>query len=592
MKLHIWVPLTVLLTLIANPFASDATAQSRASRELAELFEREWENRLEEDPLFATRVGDHRYDDELPSVSPGDFDRRLKDARDFLRRVQSIDREDLTQSERIDARLFEHLMRDRVAEYTFRSHLIPITNREGFHVEFPQLPEIMPLASVEDYENYISRLERFVEYAEQNIELMREGIDEGMTLPKVVLEGYEATLEPHIVEDPTESLLFAPFESFPDAIPAGERERLTRRGRKAVAESVVPGYRAFLDFMRDEYYPAARDEIAAVELPNGQAFYEHRVRHFTSLDLTPPEVHSVGLVEVRRIRQEMEQILGEVGFENDLHGFIQFLREDERFYVSDPEELLRRTSLILKRMDGRLPEMFKTLPRLPYGIREIPDYIAPKTTAAYYSPGAGDGSRAGYYNVNTYDLASRPLYQIEALSFHEAVPGHHLQIALQQEIETLPPFRRFAGFTAFVEGWALYAERLGKEVGFYTDPYAEFGRLSYEMWRACRLVVDPGIHYIGWTRQQAIDFMAENTALSLHNIEAEVDRYIAWPGQAVAYKMGELKIRDLRRRAESQLEDRFNLREFHDVVLMDGAVPLDVLEQNVDAYIERVKSGG
>jgi uncharacterized protein (DUF885 family) len=572
--------------------AGSAAGQSGASRQLRQLFEQEWEYRLKEDPLFATRVGDHRYDDKLPSVSPGDFDRRLKADREFLKRVQSIDRENLSADERINARLFEHVMRDRVAEHTFRSHLIPITNREGFHIAFPQLPTRVPLASVEDYEDYIARLEDFKDYAEQHIELMRKGIAEGVTLPKVVLVGYEAALEPHIVADPSQSLLFAPFEQFPEAIAQNERERLTRRGRTAIAESVVPGYAAFLEFMREEYYPAARDEIAAELLPNGQAFYEHRIRHFTSLDLTPPEVHTVGLVEVRRIRQEMEAVARQEGFEDDLDGLIEFMREDERFYVTEPEDLLRQTSLVLERMDGQLPKLFKTLPRLPYRIREIPDYIAPKTTTAYYTPGAGDGSRPGYYNVNTYDLASRPLYEIEALSFHEAVPGHHLQIALQQEIEELPPFRRFAGFDAFVEGWALYAERLGKEVGFYTDPYSEFGRLSYEMWRACRLVVDPGIHYLGWTRQQAIDFMVQNSALSLHNIEAEVDRYIAWPGQAVAYKMGELKIRDLRRRAESELGDDFDLREFHDVVLLSGSVPLEILERNVDAYIARVKSGG
>ncbi|MGD8698968.1 MAG: DUF885 family protein, partial [Gemmatimonadales bacterium] len=287
--------------------ADGAAGQSRASRELADLFEDEWEHRLEEDPLFATRVGDHRYNDNLPEVSPGDFDDRLKASRDFLKRVQSIDREDLPPDGRINARLFEHLMRDRVAEHTFRAHLIPITNREGFHVSFPQLPAWVPLASVEDYEDYIARLEAFEEYAEQHIELMRKGIEEGITLPRVVLEGYEATLEPHIVDDPVESLLFAPFEHFPAAVPQSERERLTRRGRTAIVESVVPGYVAFLAFMREEYYPAAREEIAARLLPNGQAFYEHRIRHFTSLDLTPPEVHTVGLVEVRRVRQEMEE---------------------------------------------------------------------------------------------------------------------------------------------------------------------------------------------------------------------------------------------------------------------------------------------
>jgi uncharacterized protein (DUF885 family) len=309
------------------------------------------------------------------------------------------------------------------------------------------------------------------------------------------------------------------------------------------------------------------------------------VRRFTTLDLTPLEVHSIGLAEVQRIRGKMQEIIERVEFDGNFAQFIEFLRTDERFYVDDPEELLRRTSLVLKRMDGQLPKLFNTLPRLPYGIRPIPDFIAPKTTTAYYSPGAGDGTRAGYYNVNLYNLPSRPLYEIEALSFHESVPGHHLQIALQQEIEDLPAFRRFSGFTAFVEGWALYAERLGLETGFYQDPYSDFGRLSYEMWRALRLVVDPGMHYLGWTRQQAIDFMAQNSALSLHNIVAEVDRYIAWPGQAVAYKMGELKIRELREYAESELGDRFDVREFHDVVLLSGAVPMGVLETNVSTWV-------
>jgi uncharacterized protein (DUF885 family) len=586
-----WTIRTFLVVLVTSlAAASGALAQTQASRMLNELFEDEWEYRLEQNPLFATSVGDHRYNDKLPAVSVRDQERRLKAERVFLRRVQSIDRSELTPDERVNAEIFERLKRDQVAEYTFRSYLIPITNREGFHVYFPQLPSQVPLNDVKDYEDYISRLEAFEDYAEQHIDLMKAGIEEGFTLPKVVLEGFESTLEPHIVSDPTESLLFAPFEKFPDAVPEQERDRLAKKGMEAISGSVVPGYEKFLSFMTDEYYPSAREMIEASLLPNGKTFYEHRVRRFTTLDLTPPEVHSVGLIEVQRIRQEMERIIQRVEFEGDFAEFVEFLREDERFYVSEPDELLRRTSLVLKRMDGQLPKLFKTLPRLPYGIREIPAFIAPKTTTAYYSPGAGDGTRAGYYNVNTYDLSSRPLYEIEALSFHEAVPGHHLQIALQQEIESLPEFRRFSGFTAFVEGWALYSERLGLEVGFYTDPYSDFGRLSYEMWRACRLVVDPGMHYLGWTRQQAIDFMAQNSALSLHNIEAEVDRYIAWPGQAVAYKMGELKIRDLRREARRELRGDFDLREFHDVVLGNGAVPLSVLERNVNDYIERARS--
>jgi uncharacterized protein (DUF885 family) len=576
----------VAFWLLATAVAA-AAQSSRASQELQRLFEEAWEFRLREDPLFATQVGVHKYNDKLPSVTVEDYERRLKKERQFLRRVQEIDREELTPQERISAAIFERLRRDQILEYTFRSYLIPITNREGFHVSFPQLPDRVPLNTVKDYENYIARLKAFKKYAEQHIELMRTGIRQGFTLPRIVLEGYEGAIEPHIVEDPKESLLYAPFERFPESIPAGERERLRREGAEAIERSVVPGYRAFLAFMRDEYVPSARETIAASALPDGRRFYEHRVRRFTTLDLTAPEVYSIGLAEVKRIRREMEEVVRDVGFDGDLEDFIEFLRTDDRFYVDQPEELLRRTAYVLKRMDGELPRLFKTLPRLPYGIRPIPDFIAPKTTTAYYSPGAGDGTRAGIYYVNTYDLRSRPLYEIEALSFHEAVPGHHLQIALQQELDDLPPFRRYAGVTAFVEGWALYAERLGLEVGFYEDPYSRFGRLSYEMWRAARLVVDPAIHFLGWTRQQAIDFMAENTALSLRNIEAEVDRYISWPGQAVAYKIGELKIRQLREKAERELGDRFDLREFHEVVLANGAVPLDILEQAVQAYIDR-----
>jgi uncharacterized protein (DUF885 family) len=382
-------------------------------------------------------------------------------------------------------------------------------------------------------------------------------------------------------------VLYQPFQSFPAAIDETQRNRLSSTGQAAIREAVIPGFQAGLTFLLGEYLPAARHTIAASELPRGSEFYAHRIRAYTSLELTPEEVHQTGLNEVARIRIEMEAVQRQVGFNGTFRHFIEFLRSDPRFYVQTPEQLLEKTALVLKRMDGELPRLFKTLPRLPYGIRPIPDYNAPGNTAAYYFPGPGDGSRAGNYYVNTYDLPSRPLYEIEALSLHEAVPGHHLQIALQQELD-LPLFRRHNGFTSFVEGWALYAERLGLEVGFYQDPYSNFGRLSYEMWRACRLVVDTGIHALGWSRQQAIDYMLDNTSSTLLNITNEVDRYIAWPGQALAYKIGELKIRALRARAETALGSKFDLRRFHDVLLLQGAVPLDVLESMVDGYIAGV----
>jgi uncharacterized protein (DUF885 family) len=388
-----------------------------------------------------------------------------------------------------------------------------------------------------------------------------------------------------LVANPVDSVLYQPFLSFPAALGEARRARLRQTGQAAIQGAVLPGFQAGLAFLLDEYLPAARPSIAAIDLPNGLEFYTHRIRFFTSLELTPQEVHQTGLEEVARIRAEMEAVKQNVRFSGTFRQFIEFLRSDERFYAQTPEQLLEKTALVLKRMDGELPRLFKTLPRLPYGIRPIPDYSAPGNTAAYYFPGPGDGSRAGVYYVNTYDLPSRPLYEIEALSLHEAVPGHHLQIALQQELSDLPLFRRHSGFTSFVEGWALYAERLGLEAGFYQDPYSNFGRLSYEMWRACRLVVDTGMHALGWSRGQAIEYMLDNTSSTLLNITNEVDRYIAWPGQALAYKIGELKIRQLRLRAEAALGPKFDLRAFHDVLLLQGAVPLDVLEAMVEDYI-------
>jgi uncharacterized protein (DUF885 family) len=559
-----------------------------ASQQLAALFRDSWEFALSEDPLFATHAGDHRYDDRLPRVTVADEQRRVEAEKKFLDRLESISREELSPSEKTNYDIFARLKRDAIAEGEFRVYLMPITNRSGFHVSFPELPLQMPLATVAEYESYLARLVAFQQYADDHLALMREGIRQGYTLPGVVLENIDHVLKPHLVDDSTRSLLYKPLVTMPEAIVTADRERLRTAARAAIAESVVPAYRKLLKFMVEEYQPACRQQIGASALPRGREFYRHRVRHFTTLDVEPQEVHDVGQVEVKRIRAEMLVVIKKTGYQGDFHDFVNFLRTDPRFYATTPEQLLKETSLILKQMDGQLPRLFGKLPRTPYGIREIPSYIAPRTTTAYYLPPVGDGSQAGFYYVNTYDLKSRPLYEIEALSLHEAVPGHHTQIALQQELEGMPAFRRFSHATAFVEGWGLYAERLGLEVGFYQDPYRDFGRLSYEMWRACRLVVDTGMHYLGWTRQQAIQFMAENTALTLHNITAEVDRYIAWPGQATAYKMGELKIRALRRMAEEQLGARFDVRQFHDVVLADGAVPLDVLEANVKTYINRV----
>jgi len=577
--------LAAALTLVPG---DGLVAQRRGeTHRLHKVFDDAWQFEKDEAPTFATSVGDHRHDDRLSSNRVEDYKRRELVREEFIKRIDRIDRKQLSERDQVNLDIFARLQRDELSELKFKTYLMPITNRGGFHVWFPELPKRVPLASVGDYENYIARLNDFGRHAKEHVTLMREGIGEGFVLPAVVLEGYEGTISPHIVENPTSSLLYAPADSFPTGIAEPERLRLTTDIASAIENVVVPAYREFSIFMKDEYLPAARGSIAASTLPSGREFYRYRVRHFTTLDISPEEVHQLGHSEVKRIREEMGGVIEETGFKGSFSDFLEFLRSDGRFYADSADQLQKEIAYVLKRMDGQLPRLFGRLPRMPYGIRLVPDYIAPRTTAAYYSPPAGDGSRAGFYYINVFNLKGRPLYQVEALSLHEAVPGHHLQIAIQQELEGLPDFRRYAGFTAFVEGWALYAERLGLEVGFYEDPYSDFGRLSYEMWRACRLVVDTGMHYLGWTRRQAVAFMQENTALSLHNITAEVDRYISWPGQALAYKMGELKIRELRARAEAAMGDSFDIRQFHDAVLAAGAVPLDVLERNVDTFIEK-----
>lgn len=580
--------LSLVLTLLC---ASVALSQT-PSVALGQLLKDEWAWRLRENPMFATSVGEHSANDKLPSVAVADAERREKDARAFLKRLDGIDRSKLTGNERINYDIFGRMLRDRIGESEFKSYLMPITNREGFHTDFPQLPDNVPLNTVKDYDNYCARLEATQKYFNQQIELMRAGLKAGYVLPKVVMTGLEDTVTPHIVDDPTKSLLYAPFEKYPETISDTERARLTERGKKAITTSVVPAFKSLRDFMHNEYIPGGRSSIACADLPNGKAYYEFVVKAYTTLELKPKQIHETGLSEVKRIRSEMDAVIAKTEFKGTFAEFVNFLRTDPRFYTTDPEQLMKETAFVLKKIDGQLPTLFKTMPRMPYGIKPIPDFMAPKTTTAYYERPAGDGTRAGCYRVNLYDLKSRPLYEVEALSLHEAVPGHHLQIAISQELPDVPMFRRYEYFTAFGEGWGLYSERLGLEMGLYQDPYSDFGRLSYEMWRAMRLVVDTGMHYYGWTRQQAIDYMAANGALSMRNIEAEVDRYIAWPGQAVAYKTGELKIRELREYATHELGAGFDVREFHDTVLWSGAVPLDVLDANVKAWVAAKKKQG
>lgn len=559
-------------------------AETAAARFRA-LYEREWEWRLREDPLLATSVGDHRFDDRLPAMTPADIARRARETDAFLADLAEIDRNALGPADRINYDIFKGQLEDRAGGYRFREELMPLNADSGFHTSFALVPQQMPFATVADYDRYLARLRAFPRYVDEQIALMREGLRAGITVPRAALSGAAAAFEPLVVGDPTEHVLWAPFEKMPAAISASDRDRLQKHGREILAGSVIPAYGRFRDFLAREYVPGARETLAAEALPDGKAYYRFLVKRFTTLDLAPDEIHRIGLEEVRRIRTEMDEAVKATGFKGSFAGFLRFLRTDRRFYPRTAEELLKEASYIAKRMDAKLPALFGRLPRQPYGVAPVPDYLAPKYTAGRYVENPPGGTEPGYYWVNTYALDTRPLYNLEALTLHEAVPGHHLQIALAKELEGLPPFRRFTYISAFGEGWGLYAEWLGLEAGFYTDPYRNFGRLTYAMWRAVRLVVDTGLHTKGWTRQQAIDYLASNTALSIHECTTETDRYISWPGQALAYKMGERKIRELRGRAEQALGPRFDVRRFHDAVLANGSVPLPTLEQVIDAFI-------
>ncbi len=571
----------LLLLLFCLPSGVHADDAGR----LHDLFDREWAFRVSENPLLATSVGRHEYDDRLPVIGSVDQRRRGETWRGFLAELRRMDRAELSVGDRVNYDIFEQQLEVLVAEIEFRSYEIPLNADSGFHMSFARLPVNVPLRTAADFENYLSRLRAFPKYMDQQIANMRAGMDRNFVLPAVVLEGYEATIAVHVVGDPADSVFFRPFHDMPASILKSTREALNLQALVVIEADVVRAYSRFFEFMVDEYIPQARTDIAASSLPNGNAYYAQQIRQYTTLDMTAQEIHALGLEEVARIRVEMLEVISEVGFEGGFQAFLGHLRTDPIFYPKTAQELMRYAAYLAKKMDAQLPKLFRTLPRLPYGVEPVPESIAPKYTTGRYVTAPFGSTRAGTYWVNTYALDKRPLYNMEALTLHEAVPGHHIQIALANEIEDLPAFRRFSYLSAFGEGWGLYAEWLGLEVGFYTDPYSNFGRLSYEMWRACRLVVDTGMHALGWTRQQAMDYLAANTALALHNIRTEIDRYISWPAQALAYKLGEMKIKSLRRKAERVLGSRFDVRDFHDAVLLQGAVPLPVLERQVEEWI-------
>ena len=487
--------------------------------------------------------------------------------------------------DQLNHELFRRQLQDDIDAHGFKGYLIPFGQRGGVQ-NLENATNQLRLATAKDYEDWLARMGKINVVVEQTIARAERGRKEGLVSPKILMERIPHQIEVQVVENAVDSPFYRAFEDMPTSISADDQARLRAAAVETIEEIVLPAYRRLSGYFNDTYLEAARDSIGLSDLPNGEAWYEYRARQFTTTRMTPDEIHRLGLSEVKRIRDEMMQVIEEVGFDGSFQDFLEFLRTDPQFYFDNPDDLYQEYLATSKRIDPELVKLFGKLPRMPYGVKPIPDSIAPDTTTAYYSRPAADGSRAGIYWVNLYMPEVRPKYEIEVLSVHEAMPGHHLQIALQQELPGMPMFRRFMGFTAFVEGWGLYSEDLGYDLGLYKDPYSRFGALTYEMWRAVRLVVDTGIHYKGWTRQQAIDFFMDNAAKTEHDIVNEIDRYILMPGQALAYKVGQLKIRSLRADAERRLGDRFDIRAFHDELLGGGALPLDILQQRMDAWVE------
>ncbi|NWG91248.1 MAG: DUF885 domain-containing protein [Parvularculaceae bacterium] len=563
-------------------------SSAAAADDLDRLFSDYWANELEENPFAATAAGVHDYDDRTPEVAPADHARRLEEAKAFLARLDAIDLTRADASERLNASLLRFILQHATALGEFRTWRIPFLSDYGFHQDLGFAIDSARFQTEADYRAYLARLSAYPAYLDQNVENMRLGLKEGFSQPKEIIGGILPSFEAQATSAPEEHPLFAPFRRIPAPITGKRADALRAEAIVILRDAVIPAFRRAFEFMRDEYAPNARERIGAHALPDGERYYEALVRYYTTRDdATAETIHKIGVKEVSRIRKEMNAVIKKTGFKGDFAAFLEFLRTDKQFYAESPEQLLQRAAFLSKTIDGKLPAYFGKLPRQPYSVEAVPDEIAPNYTSGRYVAAPPGGDRGGRYWVNTYALDKRPLYELPALTLHEAVPGHHLQGALAYEVENAPEFRKQFYPHAFGEGWGLYAEKLGVEMDVYQSPYEDFGRLSMEMWRACRLVIDTGIHAKGWTRRQALDYLAENTALSLKNVQVEVDRYIAWPGQALAYKTGEMTIWELRRKAEKALGAKFDIREFHDVVVAQGGLPLEILADEVDAYITR-----
>lgn len=582
------------MLLAALVLGQSALADSAA--DLHRLFDDYFAWQKAESPRLAMSVGDYSNADKLRDESLDAIEGRHKQRITFMERLKTIDRAALDSEDQLSYDLFDWEVGNDIEGHQFRTFLAPIGARSGPHQDIGELHERVPFNTPEDYANYLERLGQTPKMVKNYIVRLHRGANEGRLPARITVVDVPGQIDVLLGEGLSE--LRKPLENFPDSIDAELRESISVK----FDEELIPAIRTALISLRDlldeEYIPECRSTIAAADWPDGEAYYAYRLKVMTTTDMTAKEIHELGLKEVARIRAEMMEVIRESDFFEHVpeareapddalfQRFLAYLREDPRFYYDKPEDLLNGYRAICKRIDAELPRLFGVLPRIPYGVREISAFMAPNQTTAYYQYGSMENAQPGWFYANTYALDQRPKYEMMALALHEAVPGHHLQIAIAQELQDVPEFRKRMWITAYGEGWGLYAERLGVETNLYDTPYDDFGRLIYEMWRACRLVVDPGMHALGWSRQQAIDFMLENTALSELNIRNEVDRYIAWPAQATAYKIGELKIRELRKYAEDKLGERFDVRAFHDQVLGSGCLPLTVLEKKIHGWVE------
>ena len=594
---HQW--LLSLLSVASLGVACAMQTSHRASDILRSQLADDWKYWMTQYPELATAFGFPGQNARWTDYSQALVDERTRYLKKSLERLSTIDPAQLAAADQVNYNLYRDLVETAVKGLDFHNDavpirgviphnlLMPINQLEGIQQDIPHVLALMPASTREDYENIISRLQKVGSLVDQTIALMEQGLALNMTPPKITLRDVPGQLEAQIVADPLKSPMLAAFTAWPAAIAEADRAPLAKRATDQYQQSVAPAFRKLHDFLTTRYLPACRETTGVNGLPNGAAMYAYNVGWHTTTHKSPEEIHEIGLAEVQRIRAAMDEVMAASGSKRSYADFVKFLRTSPQFYFKDAASLLTAYRDIAKRADPKLAHLFGRLPQTPYGVQPVPDAIAPSQTTAYYEPGSLTAGRPANMFANTYKLDARPTWEMEALTMHEAVPGHHIQVALAQELEGLPEFRRNSSYTAFVEGWALYAESLGEEMGFYKDPYSKFGQLTYEMWRAVRLVVDTGMHAMGWTRDQAIDFFRANAAKTDQDIIVEVDRYIVWPGQALGYKMGQLKIRELRTNGERQLGPRFDIRQFHDVVLGQGAVPLDVLERQVSAWVAK-----